>query len=144
MSQVFEMETKEDAEGYDEGDSSPIQVFQQISEEAFRVAGEALNNLGNSSMPPLANGGIGGPKKRQWYQLHSKSKGHVNYKEPTSLFEHFIIAGLHPDTNLENAEATFIKRKRWETDMINSGITDLKLLQQKGPPIPNIRTSDTF
>lgn len=120
MSQVFEMDTKEDAEGHEEGDSSPIQVLQQISEEAFRMAGEAFNNLGNSSMPPLAPGhrraqsevvttrhrrsnsfqklknqmqkawkwGNNSPddcrlnfnpevlanQKRQWYQLHSKSK----------------------------------------------------------------------
>ncbi|XP_062021559.1 uncharacterized protein LOC133738123 [Rosa rugosa] len=187
MSLVFEMDAKEDAEGHEEGGSSPIQV---ISEEACTVAGEAPNNLASPNMPPLAPGNghrrtqsdvlttkhrrshsfqrlknqmqkawrwgtnhdsrlafnpeVLANQKRQWYQLHSKSKGHVNYQEPTSLFEHFIIAGLHPDTNLKNAEAAFIKRKRWETDMISYGITDLKLLQQKGPPAPILEPQVLF
>lgn len=53
MSQVFEMDAKEDAEGHEEGGSSPIPVLQQMSEEAFRVAGEPLNS---PHMPPLAPG----------------------------------------------------------------------------------------
>lgn len=58
--------------------------------------------------------------------------------EPDSLFEHFIIAGLHPDVNLEAVEGAFVKRRKWEMDMINSGIVDLTLLQQRGPPIPTL------
>ncbi|XP_050365548.1 uncharacterized protein LOC126784096 [Argentina anserina] len=187
MSQVFEMDAKEDGEGHEEGgSSSPIAVLQEMSEEALRVAGEPLNS---PNMPPLAPGHRRAQsevlttrhkrsnsfqklknqmqkawrwgtnqddsrmnfnpevllnQKRQWYRLHSKSKGHVNYQEPTSLFEHFIIAGLHPDTNLQIAEAAFIKRKKWETDMISYGITDLKLLQQKGPPIPTLEPQVLF
>lgn len=71
-------------------------------------------------------------------------QSHVNYQEPASLFEHFIIAGLHPDANLQTAEAAFIKRKKWETDMISYGITDMKLLQQKGPPIPTLEPQVEF
>nr|XP_004292250.2 PREDICTED: uncharacterized protein LOC101314825 isoform X1 [Fragaria vesca subsp. vesca] len=186
MSQVFEMDAKEDAEGHEEGGSSPIPVLQQMSEEAFRVAGEPLNS---PHMPPLAPGHrraqsevvttrpkrsnsfqklknqmqkawrwgtnqddsrmnfnpeVLANQKRQWYRLHSKSKSHVNYQEPASLFEHFIIAGLHPDANLQTAEAAFIKRKKWETDMISYGITDMKLLQQKGPPIPTLEPQVLF
>lgn len=60
------MDTREDEEGHEEGREeahedrppSPIWVLQQISEEAFRVAGEALQSVysGNSSFPPLAPG----------------------------------------------------------------------------------------
>lgn len=56
------MDAKEDGEGNGEGNedqpSSPVWVLQQISEEAFRVAGEALQNVysGNSSFSPLAPG----------------------------------------------------------------------------------------
>ncbi|KAB2620393.1 hypothetical protein D8674_040006 [Pyrus ussuriensis x Pyrus communis] len=186
------MEGKEDGEAYEERPPSPTQVLQEISEEAFKVAGETLQNVvsGNSSMPPLAPGHTrsqsevvstthrrsnsfqklktqmqkawrwGGSsrdglrlsfnpevlanQKRQWYQRHSKSKGHIRYTEPTSLFEHFIIAGLHPDANLETVEDAFVKRKKWEMEMINSGIVDLKLLQQRGPPIPTLEPQILF
>ncbi|KAM1684326.1 hypothetical protein ACFX15_034938 [Malus domestica] len=186
------MEGKEDAEAYEEQPPSPIQVLQEISEEALKVAGETLQNVvpGNSSMPPLAPGHrrsrseivttghrrsnsfqklknqmqrawrwggnsrddlrlafnpeVLANQKRQWYQLHSKSKGHIRYTEPTSLFEHFIIAGLHPDANLETVEDAFVKRKKWEMEMINSGIVDLKLLQQRGPPIPTLEPQILF
>lgn len=60
------MDTKEEEEGREEGHEevhedrppSPIWVLQHISEEAFRVAGEALQSVysGNSSFPPLAPG----------------------------------------------------------------------------------------
>ncbi|TQD87462.1 hypothetical protein C1H46_026974 [Malus baccata] len=188
------MEGKEDGEAYEERPPSPAQVLQEISEEAFKVAGETLQNVvsGKSSMPPLAPGHTrsqsevvttthrrrrsnsfqklktqmqkawrwGGSswdglrlsfnpevlanQKRQWYQRYSKSKGHIKYTEPTSLFEHFIIAGLHPDANLDTAEDAFVKRKKWEMEMINCGIVDLKLLQQRGPPIPTLEPQILF
>lgn len=116
------MDGKEDGEAYEEQASSPIQVLQEISEEAFKMAGETLQNMysGNSSMPPLAPGHrrsqsevvttrhrrsnslqklkcqmqkafkwgsnsrgdlrlafnpeVLANQKRQWYQLHSRSK----------------------------------------------------------------------
>lgn len=48
------MDTKEDAEMQDELPSSPILVSQNISDEAFRVAGEPLRDVysGNSNFPP--------------------------------------------------------------------------------------------
>lgn len=49
---------------------------------------------------------------------------HKNYKEPTSLFEHFIIVGLHPDANLEVVEDAFAKRKRWELQVGKSELLD--------------------
>ncbi|KAG5514766.1 hypothetical protein RHGRI_035978 [Rhododendron griersonianum] len=54
------------------------------------------------------------------------------YKEPTSLFEHFIIVGIHPDANLEIVEDAFAKRKKWELDMKQYEMTDLELLQHRG------------
>lgn len=56
----------------------------------------------------------------------------MKYKEPSSLFEHFIVAGLHPDANLEIVEETFARRKKWEMEMEKSEITDFKKLQQRG------------
>lgn len=50
------MESKEDGDGTEEWPTSPYQVLQQISEEAFRAAGEAIQSvyLGSSlnNQPP--------------------------------------------------------------------------------------------
>ena len=55
-------------------------------------------------------------------------------KEPTSLFEHFFIIGLHSCSNLENVEDNFAKRKSWEAEMAKSDIFDLRKLQYQGQP----------
>lgn len=60
----------------------------------------------------------------------------MKYQDPTSLFEHFIVAGLHPDTNLEIVEEAYAKRKKWELEMTKSELVDFKMLQQRGPPLP--------
>lgn len=59
----------------------------------------------------------------------------TNYKEPTSLFEHFIIAGLHSNANLDVVEDAFAKRKKWESDMAEYEV-DLK--DQSGPSVPTL------
>lgn len=189
------MDTKEDAEGQEELPPSPILVLHHLSEEAFRVAGEALHSVysGHSNFPPMGpeqghrrsqsevvtkahrrnssfqrlksqmqkawkwgsdsreedyrrsfNPEVLANHKRQWYQFQSKSMGHVKYKEPTSLFEHFIIAGLHPDANLEVVEDAFAKRKKWELEMANSEILDVKMLQHRGPSIPTLEPQILF
>lgn len=60
----------------------------------------------------------------------------MKYKEPSSLFEHFIVAGLHPDANLEIVEDAFARRKKWEMEMEKSEITDFRKLQHRGPSHP--------
>jgi hypothetical protein len=49
------MDTKEDAEVQEELPPSPIWVLHHLSEEAFRVAGEALHSVysGHSNFPPM-------------------------------------------------------------------------------------------
>ncbi|KAF7120865.1 hypothetical protein RHSIM_Rhsim13G0040500 [Rhododendron simsii] len=179
------MESKENGDGTEEWPTSPYQVLQQISEEAFRAAGEAIQSvyLGsslNNQLPGLEPGHrrcqsevltgaehrrsnsfqrwksqmqralrwgnnpreqgrclafnpeVLANQKRQWYQLHSKASDQEKYKEPTSLFEHFIIVGIHPDANLEIVEDAFAKRKKWELDMKQYEMTDLELLQHRG------------
>ncbi|XP_058197386.1 uncharacterized protein LOC131313219 isoform X1 [Rhododendron vialii] len=179
------MESKEDGDGTEEWPTSPYQVLQQISEEAFRAAGEAIQSvyLGSSlnNQPPGPEPGhrrcqseiltgaehrrsnsfqrwksqmqralrwgnnpreqsrclafnpeVLANQKRQWYQLHSKASDQEKYKEPTSLFEHFIIVGIHPDANLEIVEDAFAKRKKWELDMKQYEMTDLEQLQHRG------------
>ncbi|XP_052211443.1 uncharacterized protein LOC127814175 isoform X2 [Diospyros lotus] len=172
------MEAKEDGDTSEECSSSPIQVLRQISEDAARMDGEALQNVYSSNSQASGpghrrcqsevltaehsrNNSFGRWKaqvqkalqwgshsqnrsrcssfnpevltnqKRQWYQFNSKTSNQKKYEEPTSLFEHFIIAGLHPDANLEAVEAAFAKRKARELDMEKYDMIDLKLLQNQ-------------
>ncbi|XP_059626112.1 uncharacterized protein LOC132269098 isoform X2 [Cornus florida] len=83
-------------------------------------------------------------QKRQWYQFHSKTLDHKKYEEPTSLFEHFVIAGLHPDANLEVVEEAFAKRKKWEIAMEKSEMIDFRMLQYGGPSIPTLEPQILF
>ncbi|KAK7284179.1 hypothetical protein RJT34_18920 [Clitoria ternatea] len=178
----------------EERPSSPMRVLQQLSEGAFRVAGEALQNMysgsGGSVIPQspahrrcqseLVSNGFqrsnsfqklkthmqkawrwgGKPReegsassfnpevmanqKRQWYQLHPKTLGCINYTEPTSLFEHFMIVGLHPDANLEVVEHAFAKRKIWEKQKEKSEFPDNKMQQQERPPEPILEPQILF
>ncbi|XP_020213836.1 uncharacterized protein LOC109798048 [Cajanus cajan] len=180
------MDSKEEAEPQEERPSSPMRVLQQLSEGAFRVAGEAFHNMytgGGSGMSPMGPGShrrsqselvtrgyqrtqslqklkshvnkawrwggktreeclssfnpeVMANQKRQWYQLHPKTLECVNYKEPTSLFEHFVIVGLHPDANLEAVEHSFAGRKKWEKEKEKLEFLDYKVLEQQRSPEP--------
>lgn len=62
----------------------------------------------------------------------------MNYKEPTSLFEHFVVVGLHPDANLEVVEHAFARRKKWERETENDENLDYRIPQQQRPPEPTL------
>ncbi|XP_057964070.1 uncharacterized protein LOC131155149 [Malania oleifera] len=190
MSKYNEMDTKEDQ---DDRPSSPYWVLQHLSGEAFRVAGEAIQNvhLGSSSTPPQGlehrrsrsevliaghkrdnnfqkwkaqvqkawkwgsnsqeqsfrssfNPEVLANQKRQWSQNHSIIQDHKKYKEPTLLFEHFIVAGLHSDVNLEVVEDAFAKRKKWELEMTKSGSKNLSMLENRGPSLPTLEPQILF
>ncbi|KAG2719371.1 hypothetical protein I3760_03G263500 [Carya illinoinensis] len=83
-------------------------------------------------------------QKRQWYQFHTKSQDHKKYKEPMSLFENFIIVGLHPDANLEVVEDAFAKKKKWKSELAKSEILDFKMLQHQEPSIPTLEPQVLF
>ncbi|XP_010264819.1 PREDICTED: uncharacterized protein LOC104602732 isoform X2 [Nelumbo nucifera] len=107
-------------------------------QKAWRWGGNVKEQERSSFNPEiLAN------QKRQWYRLNSKSMERKRYMEPTSLFEHFVIVGLHPDANLEAVENAFAKRKTWELEMAKSEI-DLKMLQYRGPSIPTLEPQILF
>ncbi|KAG4193173.1 hypothetical protein ERO13_A07G203700v2 [Gossypium hirsutum] len=112
--------------------NNSFQRLKTSMQKALRWGGNSRDNRFRSSFNPevLAN------QKRQWYQLHSKTMDKFRYEQPTSIFEHFIIAGVHPDTDLGTVEEAFAKRKKWETDMKRSGMIDVKMLQNHGPPLP--------
>ncbi|KAK1380733.1 UDENN domain-containing protein [Heracleum sosnowskyi] len=72
-------------------------------------------------------------QKRQWSQLHSDSSD-LTYKEPSSIIEHFIISGLHPNSNLEVVETAYVRLKKWESLKENKEASDPKTKQQLEPP----------
>ncbi|MCD7467426.1 hypothetical protein HAX54_004847 [Datura stramonium] len=182
--------------GPEESPSSPYRVLQQISEEAVRVAGEALQNVYSSSSSKFSSTTVGhrrsrseivtssanrsggnfakwkskmqkalrnwgstsqedssylsfnpevlANQKRQWYQLHSKTSDYKKYKEPDSLFEHFVIVGLHPDANLEDVEDAFARRKKWEVQLETSDMVDFRMLSNCGPSVPSLEPQVLF
>uniref|UniRef100_A0A0E0K8Q0 cDENN domain-containing protein n=1 Tax=Oryza punctata TaxID=4537 RepID=A0A0E0K8Q0_ORYPU len=82
-------------------------------------------------------------QKRQWYQIQSKSRDHKQYKEPTTLFEHFFILGLHSYANVGVIEDAFAKKKAWESNVEHSEIVDLRKIQYHGP-IPTMEPQVLF
>lgn len=84
-------------------------------------------------------------QKRQWYELHLQALGRKQHKEPTCLFEHFVVVGLHSNTNVEATEAAFARRKTWETEMANAvGHGDVKKHPYRGPPLPSLEPQILF
>ncbi|KAL5210231.1 hypothetical protein ABZP36_005854 [Zizania latifolia] len=82
-------------------------------------------------------------QKRQWYQIHSKARDHKQYKEPTALFEHFLVVGLHSYANVGVIEDAFAKKKSWESDVAHSEILDLREVRYRGP-IPTMEPQPCF
>ncbi|XP_019455531.1 PREDICTED: uncharacterized protein LOC109356588 [Lupinus angustifolius] len=193
------MDSKEEGEHHEDNPSSPMSILHHLSEGAFKVAGEALQNMYSGGSGGGGSGGSsvtqirpcvhkrsqseivtkgfhrsnsfqklrthvnrwrwGGSKhreeanfnpeilanqKRQWYQLHPKSMDRVNYKEPTSLFEHFVVVGLHPDANLEAVEEAFARRKKLEKDKEKYDYVDYKMLQRQRLPAPILEPQILF
>ncbi|TVU48389.1 hypothetical protein EJB05_08025 [Eragrostis curvula] len=82
-------------------------------------------------------------QKRQWYQTHSKAKDHKHFREPTSLFEHFFVVGLHSYANVAVIEDAFAKKKAWESNVARSEIDDLRKIQHHGP-VPTMEPQILF
>ncbi|KAL5712102.1 hypothetical protein ACHQM5_014304 [Ranunculus cassubicifolius] len=202
--EVVEVKVKEVEEDHS---PTPYEVLHQISEEAVRVASEAIQSVYNGSnsghnspvaarssgvhhrrvrsevVPPTNSSSSGhlrsnsfqkwkaqmqkafsksgvkeeqkGKKlnfnpevlanqKRQWYQHHSKKMDLSEYKEPTSLFEHFVIVGLSSSSNLKAVEEVFAKRKTWELQMAKSDGFDEKTHQYRGPSYPALEPQILF
>ncbi|KAL4352946.1 hypothetical protein GQ457_06G028530 [Hibiscus cannabinus] len=93
---------------------------------------------------PCFNPEVLANQKRQWHQLNSKFMDYIKSEHPKSIFEHFLIVGIHPDANLGIMEENFAKRKKWEMEMKKSGIIDLKLIQHRGPPLPTFEPQMLF
>ncbi|KAL8170204.1 hypothetical protein V2J09_022008 [Rumex salicifolius] len=180
----------------DDRPASPLQVLQQISEEAVRVANVAIHNVynggsegGDSSLmwaaiqrSPSESPGRGykrsnslqnlksqfqralrwgasskeesrhrnfnpeelANQKRQWYQLQSNTPDRTKYKEPIALFEHFIVTGLHSDTNLAPVEAAFAMKKKLKYEMAGAKPSVKRNMLKHSPSPPSLEPQLLF
>ncbi|XP_010415945.1 PREDICTED: uncharacterized protein LOC104701884 [Camelina sativa] len=117
--------------------------FQRLKTQ-MQKAWRGVSNLREDNRPTF-NPEVLANQKRQWYQLHSsKALDQGKVKEPTSLFEHFIIVGLHPETNLKPVEEAFRRRKKWEMEMSRYEVADYRILRHRGPQFPILEPQILF
>ncbi|EFH60452.1 predicted protein [Arabidopsis lyrata subsp. lyrata] len=117
--------------------------FQRLKTQ-MQKAWRGVSNLREDNRPTF-NPEVLANQKRQWYQLHSsKALDQTKLKEPTSLFEHFIIVGLHPETNLRPVEEAFRRRKKWEMEMSRYEVADYRILRHRGPQFPILEPQILF
>ncbi|WOL10660.1 hypothetical protein Cni_G19419 [Canna indica] len=114
--------------------SGSFQRWRSQMQRAWRwgpsSCGSGLGNGGKEqSVRAMVNFEMMVNQKRQWYQIKAKARDHRQNKEPTSLYEHFFIVGLHSYANVEAVEDAFAKRKTWESEVAKSEILDLRKLQ---------------
>ncbi|GFQ08576.1 hypothetical protein PHJA_003001600 [Phtheirospermum japonicum] len=83
-------------------------------------------------------------QKRQWYQINSKTSGPEKYKDPTSLFEHFVIAGLGPDAKLQVVEDAFVKKKKWEHGIEKTEALEIHTPKHQRPTFPTLEPEALF
>lgn len=126
------------------GSSSPALPVRHVRSSSFQKWRHQMQrawrwgpNGGSSSMRELGikasvNVEMMANQKRQWYQIQSKTRDHKQHKEPSSLYEHFFIVGLHSYANVDVIEDAFAKRKTWESEVEKSEILDLRKLQYHG------------
>ncbi|KAG2323605.1 hypothetical protein Bca4012_059085 [Brassica carinata] len=118
--------------------------FQKLKTQ-MQKAWRGVSNLRDDNRPTF-NPEVLANQKRQWYQLHSSKAllDQTKYKEPTSLFEHFIIVGLHPGTDLKPVEEAFRRRKKWEMEMSRYEVADYRILRHRGPQFPVLQPQILF
>ncbi|CAN0897720.1 hypothetical protein LINGRAHAP2_LOCUS19287 [Linum grandiflorum] len=114
--------------------------FQKLMQKAWQWGG----NSREEGFVPSFNPEVLANQKRQWYQLHPKSTDHISYKEPTSLYENFVVTGLGPETNLQAVEEAFARRKKWELVETRSGAKDIKAVRNRAPAFPTMEPQLLF
>ncbi|CAN1270091.1 DENN domain-containing protein 5B [Linum perenne] len=114
--------------------------FQKLMQKAWQWGA----NSREQGFVPSFNPEVLANQKRQWYQLHPKSTDHASYKEPISLFEHFVVTGLKPETNLQTVEEAFARRKKWELVETRSGAKDIKAVRNRAPAFPTMEPQLLF
>ncbi|CAJ1898546.1 unnamed protein product [Sphenostylis stenocarpa] len=120
--------------------NNSLQKLKSHVHRAWRWGGKSReeDSLANFNPEVMAN------QKRQWYRLHPKSPDCVHNKEPPSLFEHFVIVGLHPDANLEAVEHSFARRKKWEKNKGRPEFIDYRKPQEQRAQEPTLEPQLLF
>lgn len=91
------MDSKEEAEPHEDRPSSPIWVLQQLSEGAFRVAGEALQSM----YPSGGDGGVGSSISHVGPGVHRRSQSEL------------VIKGIQRSESLQKLKSHVHKALRW-------------------------------
>ncbi|KAI7745594.1 hypothetical protein M8C21_029647, partial [Ambrosia artemisiifolia] len=92
----------------------------------------ALNWGGNDDQAFLNPTLLANHKRRQRAQFHSNPLDTTKYQDTSTLFEHFLIAGIHPNANVEPVEDAFAKRKKWES---KADKADIRIMRFLSPPV---------
>ncbi|KAL2893508.1 DENN domain-containing protein 4C [Bienertia sinuspersici] len=165
------MELKGDVDVHEERPSSPLWVLHQISEEAVKVANDYFSSANTSpvwtghkrSQSEVVNRTHrrsnsfqnlksqiskawrwGGNSQYENGRFNFNPEDRTKYQEPTSLFEHFIVTGLHPDANLEVVEDAFARRKKWEAEVVRLNELDGRSLNYRGSSSPSLEPQLIF
>ncbi|KAH8959275.1 hypothetical protein BDL97_06G070700 [Sphagnum fallax] len=84
-------------------------------------------------------------QKRQWSELQIQAlERKQQKKEPVSIFEHFVVVGLHPNSNVAATEAAFAKKKTWQRSVEKAEHLSGEVLKFKGPPVPALEAQLLF
>jgi hypothetical protein len=84
-------------------------------------------------------------QKRQWSELQIQAlERKQQKKEPVSIFEHFVVVGLHPNSNVAATEAAFAKKKTWQRNVEKAEHLSGEVLKFKGPPVPALEAQLLF
>lgn len=79
-------------------------------------------------------------QKRLWTQLQVQMLERRKWSEPSCLFEHMVLVGLHPETNTQALEAALLKRRTWERELDGPELLRDVMRQQfrgSSPPVPD-------
>lgn len=85
--------------------------------KSFQKALKWPNNHKDRTQRNLFNPEVLTRQKRQWSesQMRALERKH-QMKEPTAFFEHFVVVGLRPHSDVQAIEAAFAKKKLWQRD----------------------------
>ncbi|KAG0558563.1 hypothetical protein KC19_10G038000 [Ceratodon purpureus] len=94
--------------------------------KSFQKALKWPNNHKDRTQRNLFNPEVLTRQKRQWSesQMRALERKHP-MKEPTSFFEHFVVVGLRPHSDVQSIEAAFAKKKIWQRDGEKPGVDSI-------------------
>eukprot|EP00249_Psilotum_nudum_P015701 c25476_g2_i1 orf=164-2608(+) len=84
-------------------------------------------------------------QKRQWNQLQLQILERKQLKEPVCLFEHMVLVGLHPKTDLEATKAALVRTRALERDLDGSErLRDVMRQQYRSSSSPKLEPQILF